>query len=88
MNCLDGKQVLQVSIMYILSQACRITEEQDSIEHFMTDSATHEQLWVEKYSPKSFTELLSDEQTNREVVFLLKENRFCNNEPVMIPHSL
>lgn len=27
----------------------------------------HEKLWVEKYAPKSFTELLSDEQTNREV---------------------
>ncbi|QHN81916.1 Chromosome transmission fidelity protein like [Arachis hypogaea] len=26
----------------------------------------HEQLWVDKYAPKSFTELLSDEQTNRE----------------------
>jgi chromosome transmission fidelity protein 18 len=27
----------------------------------------HEKLWVEKYAPKSFTDLLSDEQTNREV---------------------
>lgn len=27
-----------------------------------------EQLWVEKYAPSSFTELLSDEKTNREVV--------------------
>lgn len=27
----------------------------------------HEQLWVDKYAPNSFTELLSDEQTNREV---------------------
>lgn len=26
-----------------------------------------EQLWVDKYAPNSFTELLSDEQTNREV---------------------
>lgn len=26
-----------------------------------------EQLWVEKYAPHSFTELLSDEHTNREV---------------------
>lgn len=29
-----------------------------------------EQLWVDKYAPNSFTELLSDEQTNREVVLL------------------
>ncbi|XLU94677.1 hypothetical protein S245_009029, partial [Arachis hypogaea] len=28
----------------------------------------HEQLWADKYAPKSFTELLSDEQTNREVL--------------------
>lgn len=26
-----------------------------------------EQLWVEKYAPSSFKELLSDERTNREV---------------------
>ncbi|RVW12365.1 hypothetical protein CK203_108092 [Vitis vinifera] len=26
----------------------------------------NEQLWVDKYAPSSFTELLSDEQTNRE----------------------
>lgn len=26
-----------------------------------------EQLWVDKYAPVSFTDLLSDEQTNREV---------------------
>lgn len=29
-----------------------------------------EQLWVDKYAPNSFTELLSDEQTNREVIVL------------------
>ncbi|KAK8468143.1 hypothetical protein PHAVU_007G235800 [Phaseolus vulgaris] len=32
-----------------------------------------EQLWVDKYAPKSFTELLSDEQTNREVLLWLKQ---------------
>lgn len=30
----------------------------------------HEQLWVDKYAPSSFPELLSDEQTNREVNIL------------------
>ncbi|KAF8388367.1 hypothetical protein HHK36_027033 [Tetracentron sinense] len=30
----------------------------------------NEQLWVDKYAPNSFTELLSDEQTNREVLLL------------------
>ncbi|KAL2507137.1 P-loop containing nucleoside triphosphate hydrolase superfamily protein [Forsythia ovata] len=32
-----------------------------------------EQLWVDKYAPSSFTELLSDEQTNREVLLWLKQ---------------
>ncbi|CAL5206759.1 unnamed protein product [Lathyrus oleraceus] len=33
----------------------------------------HEKLWVDKYAPKSFTDLLSDEQTNREVLLWLKQ---------------
>ncbi|XP_020582922.1 chromosome transmission fidelity protein 18 homolog isoform X2 [Phalaenopsis equestris] len=32
-----------------------------------------EKLWAEKYAPCSFTELLSDEQTNREVLLWLKQ---------------
>ncbi|KAJ1432394.1 P-loop containing nucleoside triphosphate hydrolase [Sesbania bispinosa] len=38
-----------------------------------TRTIVHEQLWVDKYAPKSFTELLSDEQTNREVLLWLKQ---------------
>ncbi|KAG1337747.1 chromosome transmission fidelity protein 18 [Cocos nucifera] len=38
-----------------------------------TSQTVNEQLWVEKYAPKSFTELLSDEQTNREVLLWLKQ---------------
>ncbi|KAJ3682667.1 hypothetical protein LUZ60_012894 [Juncus effusus] len=34
---------------------------------------SHERLWVEKYAPNSFTELLSDEHTNREVLLWLKQ---------------
>ncbi|KAH9650049.1 AAA domain-containing protein [Citrus sinensis] len=37
----------------------------------------HEQLWVDKYAPNSFTELLSDEQTNREVLLWLKQWDSC-----------
>uniref|UniRef100_F6I254 Chromosome transmission fidelity protein 18 homolog n=1 Tax=Vitis vinifera TaxID=29760 RepID=F6I254_VITVI len=37
----------------------------------------NEQLWVDKYSPSSFTELLSDEQTNREVLLWLKQWDSC-----------
>ncbi|KAL2643607.1 hypothetical protein R1flu_011194 [Riccia fluitans] len=33
----------------------------------------HEKLWVEKYAPKAFTDLLSEEQTNREVLRWLKQ---------------
>ncbi|KAK1315216.1 hypothetical protein QJS10_CPA06g00029 [Acorus calamus] len=36
-----------------------------------------EKLWVEKYAPSSFTELLSDEQTNREVLLWLKQWDNC-----------
>ncbi|KAL8260028.1 hypothetical protein R6Q59_027981 [Mikania micrantha] len=32
-----------------------------------------ERLWVDKYSPNSFVELLSDEHTNREVLMWLKQ---------------
>lgn len=39
--------------------------------------ATKEQLWVDKYAPQSFTELLSDEQTNREVLLWLKQWDSC-----------
>ncbi|TVU47638.1 hypothetical protein EJB05_07244 [Eragrostis curvula] len=36
-----------------------------------------EQLWVEKYAPNSFTELLSDEHTNREVLLWIKQWDSC-----------
>lgn len=32
------------------------------------ETVPSEQLWVEKYAPSSFTELLSNEHTNREVM--------------------
>ncbi|MCO5602587.1 hypothetical protein L7F22_056721 [Adiantum nelumboides] len=61
----------------LIEQACRTAEGQDAFEESMTDSAVHEPLWVEKYAPKSFTELLSDEQTNREVLRWLKQWDKC-----------
>lgn len=33
----------------------------------VSEGPQEEMLWVDKYAPRSFTELLSDEQTNREV---------------------
>lgn len=38
----------------------------DQLAH-ATINQVDEQLWVDKYSPNSFKELLSDERTNREV---------------------
>ncbi|XP_026387947.1 chromosome transmission fidelity protein 18 homolog [Papaver somniferum] len=40
-------------------------------------SVVTEQLWVNKYAPNSFTDLLSDEQTNREVLLWLKQWDSC-----------
>lgn len=34
-------------------------------------AVVNEKLWVDKYAPSSFTELLSDEQTNRQVLHIL-----------------
>ncbi|KFK42813.1 hypothetical protein AALP_AA1G041900 [Arabis alpina] len=48
------------------------SEDQNETIHAVT-SVMHEKLWVDKYSPSSFTELLSDEQTNREVLLWLKQ---------------
>ncbi|KAL6076877.1 AAA domain-containing protein [Balamuthia mandrillaris] len=46
-----------------------------------TDNSSMEeaesQLWVDKYAPKAFTELLSDEKTNREVFRWLKQWDEC-----------
>ncbi|KAI3915604.1 hypothetical protein MKX01_015429, partial [Papaver californicum] len=42
-----------------------------------SSSVVTEQLWVNKYAPNSFTDLLSDEQTNREVLLWLKQWDSC-----------
>ncbi|KAJ3700688.1 hypothetical protein LUZ61_004393 [Rhynchospora tenuis] len=52
---------------------------QQSLESIGTDPAPRpealqtEKLWVDKYAPSSFTDLLSDEHTNREVLLWLKQ---------------
>ncbi|KAH7672890.1 chromosome transmission fidelity protein 18 [Dioscorea alata] len=46
-------------------------------ENQTTTHTVSEQLWVDKYAPNSFTELLSDEQTNREVLLWLKQWDSC-----------
>lgn len=57
----------------MFQQACHATTEGTSDENYVCNQITTEKLWVEKYAPKSFTELLSDEQTNREVLHWLKQ---------------
>jgi chromosome transmission fidelity protein 18 len=43
------------------------SSESQSVVDVPETPTVSEKLWVEKYAPKSFTDLLSDEQTNREV---------------------
>jgi hypothetical protein len=38
-----------------------------------SDAKREKLLWVEKYAPKSFSQLLSHEKTNREVLKAVKE---------------
>ncbi|XP_057959172.1 uncharacterized protein LOC131151778 isoform X2 [Malania oleifera] len=40
-------------------------------------TVVNDQLWVDKYAPDSFIELLSDEHTNREVLLWLKQWDSC-----------
>ncbi len=45
--------------------------------HQIPSLAQGEHLWVDKYSPRSFLELLGDEEINREVVRWLKQWDRC-----------
>jgi hypothetical protein len=61
-----------------------LQESTESLDHeacSVTPLVT-EQLWVEKYAPNSFTELLSDEHTNREV------NSFAIALPILLSLSI
>lgn len=61
-----------------------LQESTESLDHEVCSVAplVTEQLWVEKYAPNSFTELLSDEHTNREV------NSFSINLTILSPLSI
>lgn len=56
-----------LTISYWVLQALEASSEHQNDITIPETTIVHEQLWVEKYAPSSFTELLSDEQTNREV---------------------
>jgi chromosome transmission fidelity protein 18 len=51
----------------VVLKALQASSEDQSDEILPETQVMHEKLWVDKYAPNSFTELLSDEQTNREV---------------------
>lgn len=51
----------------VMLKTLQASLESQSVEDVTETPTVHEKLWVDKYAPKSFTELLSDEQTNREV---------------------
>ncbi|RZB42836.1 chromosome transmission fidelity protein 18 homolog isoform X1 [Glycine soja] len=55
------------------AKALEASSEGQSVLDIPEAQTVHERLWVDKYAPKSFTELLSDEQTNREVLLWLKQ---------------
>ncbi|TKY53598.1 Chromosome transmission fidelity protein 18-like [Spatholobus suberectus] len=55
------------------AKALEASSEGQSVLDVPEAQTVHERLWVDKYAPKSFTELLSDEQTNREVLLWLKQ---------------
>ncbi|KAK3147725.1 hypothetical protein QOZ80_3BG0285980 [Eleusine coracana subsp. coracana] len=56
-----------------------LQESTESLDHEVCSATplVTEQLWVEKYAPNSFTELLSDEHTNREVLLWIKQWDSC-----------
>ncbi|KAM3327037.1 chromosome transmission fidelity protein 18 isoform X1 [Capsicum chacoense] len=59
------------------TKALEASSEDPSEANLPVGTVVNEQLWVEKYAPSSFTELLSDEQTNRQVLMWLKQWDSC-----------
>ncbi|KAK7355424.1 hypothetical protein VNO80_14679 [Phaseolus coccineus] len=55
------------------AKALEASSEGQSVLDVPEAQMVSEQLWVDEYAPKSFTELLSDEQTNCEVLLWLKQ---------------
>ena len=49
----------------------------DAVRHARSAEPAKQALWVDKYSPQSFFELLSDEQVNREVIKWVKSWDAC-----------
>ena len=56
--------ILNASMRFVMASACNCTDTQRLVQG--------ESMWVDKYTPRSFLELLGDEEINREVVRWLK----------------
>ncbi|XP_021290987.1 chromosome transmission fidelity protein 18 homolog isoform X1 [Herrania umbratica] len=69
--------LLQRVEQQVFTKALQASSEHQSDIPLRDTPMVHEQLWVDKYAPSSFTELLSDEQTNREVLLWLKQWDSC-----------
>ncbi|KAH0638173.1 hypothetical protein KY289_038088 [Solanum tuberosum] len=59
------------------TKALEASSEDLSEANLPIGAVVNEKLWVDKYAPSSFTELLSDEQTNRQVLMWLKQWDSC-----------
>ncbi|KAI3743117.1 hypothetical protein L1987_60820 [Smallanthus sonchifolius] len=57
--------------LFLLALKASVSSQID--ENPLETPVVTERLWVDKYSPNSFVELLSDEHTNREVLMWLKQ---------------
>ncbi|XP_031405513.1 chromosome transmission fidelity protein 18 homolog [Punica granatum] len=69
--------ILQRSEQEAFAKALHASSEDQSNIMLPETPMFYEKLWVDKYAPRSFTELLSDEQTNREVLLWLKQWDSC-----------
>ncbi|KAF9688920.1 hypothetical protein SADUNF_Sadunf01G0038200 [Salix dunnii] len=69
--------LLQKMEQETFTKALQASSEDQSDEILPETQVMHEKLWVDKYAPNSFTELLSDEQTNREVLLWFKQWDSC-----------
>ncbi|CAI9117844.1 OLC1v1019329C1 [Oldenlandia corymbosa var. corymbosa] len=59
------------------SKALQASTECENDVNALAEPVAQEQLWVDKYAPSTFMELLSDEHTNREVLLWLKQWDSC-----------
>ncbi|KAF6209284.1 hypothetical protein GE061_015029 [Apolygus lucorum] len=72
-----------------MSEVSRKIDKLESKKKAVVKSADNKDLWVEKYKPKIYLQLLSDEATNRSLLYWLKlwDKVVFNKEPKVIKHG-